>query len=354
MAMDEAALTSWLDEQTARHDFSGVALVWRGGEPVLTYAGGLADRGHSVPVTGDTRFGVASITKMVVAAATLRLVDRGDLALDARLVDLLPADQRPKSVTSDHTLHHLLSHTSGIANYHDDDDDTWASFTSCWDRIPTYRLRRPADMLPLFVDLPAVAAPGETFQYGDANYLLVGLVLEAVAGRPWSEVVTTEVFEPAGMRDSAIEALDDDPSRVATGYLATEEPYESWKSNIFSVTAAGMPDGGMFTTASDLARLVDALVGGGLLTPESTAAMLTPQGPAGDDLEQYGYGCELTIEDGEVTIIGHGGSDPGVSTLLSHYLAQATTVVVLCNQDRGSWPVTQRLAREFELSDPRE
>jgi CubicO group peptidase (beta-lactamase class C family) len=346
-------LRTWLDQRTVEHDFSGVALVWRRGSRLFSYAGGLADRGHGLAVTENSRFGVASITKMPVAAAALRLVDRGELALDGRLMDLLPENMQPQALTPEHTLHHLLSHTSGLANYHDDDDETWASFTSCWDRIPTYHLRRPADMLPLFADLPASAAPGEMFQYGDVNYLLVGLVLEAATGRPWFDVVATEVFEQAEMTDSAIEALDEDPLRVATGYLASDGPYESWKSNIFSVTATGMPDGGLFTTAVDLALLVDALVDGRLLSPASTMAMVSPQGPPSDEVEQYGYGCELTLENGQVTIIGHGGSDPGVSALVSHYRADDTSVIVLCNQDRGSWAVTQRLATEFGLSDPR-
>jgi CubicO group peptidase (beta-lactamase class C family) len=67
-----------------------------------------------------------------------------------------------------------------------------------------------------------------------------------------------------------------------------------------------MPDGGMITTAHDLARLIDALIGGRLLSPPLLAAMMTPQGPDSNDVEQYGYGLELVVEDGAVTIIGHG------------------------------------------------
>jgi CubicO group peptidase (beta-lactamase class C family) len=115
----------------------------------------------------------------------------------------------------------------------------------------------------------------------------------------------------------------------------------------------GMPDGGVITTAADLARLIDALLAGRVLSPASVAAMMRPQGPNADDLEQYGYGCELVVEGGEVTIVGHGGSDPGVSAMLTHHLAAGTTTVVLCNYDRGSWAVTKRLAAELGLDEPR-
>jgi CubicO group peptidase (beta-lactamase class C family) len=351
--MDPVTLRTWLDDRVASHDFSGVALVWRSGAPDFFYAGGLAHRGHGVPVTDRTRFAVASITKLATAAAALRLVDRGLVRLDQPLTDVLPEAHRPAALTPAHTLHHLLSHTSGLANYHDDEDQTWASFTSCWDRIPSYHIRRPADMLPLFADLPAVRPPGDKYQYSDANFVLAGLVIEAATGRSWADVVADEVFAPAGMTETAVEALDQDPARLATGYLTDDGPPERRRANYFSVTANGMPDGGMITTAPDLARLIDALLEARLLSPALTAAMTRPQGPPSTDLEQYGYGCELVVEDGVVTILGHGGSDPGVSTMVTHHRAARTTIVVLCNQDRGSWAATLKLCEAFGLRDPR-
>jgi CubicO group peptidase (beta-lactamase class C family) len=351
--LDPIALGTWLDDRVASHDFSGVALVWREGAAEFSYAGGIAHRGHGVPVTDQTRFAVASITKLATAAAALRLVDRGLVALDRPLVAILPEAHRPSALTAAHTVHHLLSHTSGLANYHDDEDRTWASFTSCWDRIPSYHIRRPADMLPLFAGLPAVRPPGEKYQYSDANFILAGLVIEAVTGRSWVDVAAEEVFGPAGMVDTAIEAIDQDPARLATGYLTDDGPPDRWRANYFSVTANGMPDGGMITTATDLARLIDALVEGRLLSPALTAAMTRPQGPPSTDIEQYGYGCELVVEDGVVTILGHGGSDPGVSAMVTHHRAAATTIVVLCNQDRGSWAATLKLGEALGLRDPR-
>ena len=109
----------------------------------------------------------------------------------------------------------------------------------------------------------------------------------------------------------------------------------------------------MITTAHDLARLIDALLAGSLLSPAMSKEMMSPQGPASDAVEQYGYGCELVIENGEVTIIGHGGSDPGVSTMVAHHLDAATTIVVLSNYDRGSWAVTKHIAESLGLTEPR-
>ncbi len=352
--MDAAALTDWFERRVADHLFSGVALVWRDDGPLFSYAGGIAHRGHGVPVTDTTRFGVASVTKMVTATTVLRLVDRGLLRLDRPVVELLSAEQRPAAMTAAHTVHHLLSHTSGLADYHDDEDQSWTSFRSIFDRIPSYRLRRAADMLPLFVDLPAVSAPGTRYQYCDANYILLGLVVEAITGRPYAEVALDDVLRPAGMLDASFDALDDDPPRLATGYLSSPGvPPETWPSNVFSLTARGMPDGGMISTAVDLVHLVESLLAGRLLSPALLRAMQVPQGPPTNEVEQYGYGLELTVVDGEVTIIGHGGSDPGVSARVSHDFQTATTIVVLCNYTQGSWVATLHLEEALGIVDPR-
>lgn len=351
--MNEDDLRAWFDEQTARHAFSGHAVAWAGGTPVFSFAGGIASRAHAVPVTERTRFAIASVTKMITSIALLRLVERGLVGLRQPLVEILPPEHRPAALTAEHTLHHLLSHTSGLANYHDDDDETGASFIACWDRVPTYHVRRPADMLPLFAGLPALAPPGFEVRYNDAAFVLAGLVAEAVTGRPYPEIVAEEVLGPAGMVDSAIESLDDDPERLATGYVMDEGPPERWRSNIFSVTANGMPDGGMISTAPDLARLIGALLDGRLLSRRLVEAMTGPQGPPSDAVEQWGYGCELAMRDGSVAVLGHSGSDPGVSARVSHHVAAGMTIVVLCNQSRGSWAATLPIARALGLTDPR-
>ena len=349
--MHDAVIRSWLNDRTTSGDFSGVALVRRDGSTVFEHATGLASRAHAILNTMTTRYAVASITKLPVAVAALRLAERGVLDLHRPLIDMLPPEHRTAAMTPAHSLHHLLSHTSGFADYHDDSDPT--SFTANWDRIPTYHVRRPADLLPLFADLPARRSPGLAYEYVDANFVLAGLVLEAATGRPWDHVVAEEVFGPAGMTDTAVEAIDGDPARLAVGYLADDGPVERRRTNVFSVTAMGMPDGGMISTASDLADLIERLEDGTLLRPGSFEAMTTPHAVPVEGDEHYGYGCLLELVDGRVTVIGHGGSDPGVSCLVAHHVAERTTIVVLCNQDRGAWAATMEISRALGLRDPR-
>src|SRR5215204_317074 len=290
------SVREWFDERAAEHKFSGVVLVWRDGAPVFEYAAGLAHRGLGVPNTVDTRFAIASVGKILTATTALRLVDRGVLGLYRPLVEVLPPEHRPQALTEAHTLRHLLSHTSGFANY-SDDDETWDSWNANWDRIPTYHARRPADLLPLFADLPAVAEPGAEQRYCDTNFVLVGLVIEAATGKPFEDVTKELVLDPAGMTDTGYEDLDTEPMRVATGYVIEDGvPFERSKTNVYMLTASPMPDGGQWATAHDLARFVDALPG--LLAPDTFAAMTTPIDP--DHEEPYGLGCILGVEDGKV------------------------------------------------------
>lgn len=354
--MDIDASRTWLDQRAAEGDFSGVVVAWADGTPVFEHAAGLAHRGLAVPLTTASRFQVASVTKLLTAVTALRLVERGLIALDTPLVDVLPDDRRPQALTPEHTLHHLLCHRSGLTNYHDDDDETWASFESCWTQVPPGTVHGVADLLPLFVDLPLGFEPDADWEYADVNYLVVGLVIEAITAAPFAEAVDEAVIAPAGMTDTAFERLDRDPVRLAVGYGAGDEPGERGRTNVYAVPPVGMPDGGVITTAHDLGRFFDALVNGSLVTPETFRLMLEPRGtlPETDDLEAYGYGTELTLVDGRVTIFGHAGGDPGVSAMTSHFVDDATTLIVLCNQDRGSWAASKHLAAALRLSDPRD
>jgi CubicO group peptidase (beta-lactamase class C family) len=352
--MDADALRAWFDARVATHDFSGAALVWRDGAPVFGYAGGVAHRGHGVPVTATTRFGVASLSKPVTAITVLRLVERGLVGLHQPLIEILPPEQLISAITPEHTLYHLLSHTSGLPDYIDDNDETDSSWIAAFDRVPLHRMRRPADLIPLMADLPAVAPPGTVTTYLNSGFVFVGLVIEAVTGRPFGDVSMEEVIRPAGMVDTSHETFEEEPARLATGYVTDDGPFEGWRSNMLTIPSVPMPDGGMITTTTDLARLFDALLGGRLVSAETLAEMTRPQGPPnGDDPERFGLCLQTVMVDGEVRIIGHGGGDPGVSAILAHHLREGITVVALCNQDRGAWAAKGRLEAELGLSDPR-
>ncbi|HEY7198373.1 MAG TPA: serine hydrolase domain-containing protein [Gaiellaceae bacterium] len=314
--------------------FSGVVLVAQGGEPLLAESIGLANRAEGVAVEMETRFDVASAAKMFVGVAAARLVERGMLAYETPVAGLLPSELVPRDLSPEVTVHHLLTHTSGIADYADDDN-----YAEAWLDAPSYRMRRAADYAPLYVDLPRRFEPGGRFEYCGAGFILLGLAIEQSTGLTFAEAIRSEVFEPAGMSSSGYFALDEVHPRVAVGYV----PGDPIRTNVFSIPVVGGPDGGAFCTAGDLDRFLRAFAAGNLVSDEARETVLTPHARDTDGWG-YGYGFWLSPEDDE-PLYGHSGEDPGGSARAWHLPGRDANVIVLSNLSAAAH-VVDRMVQE--------
>jgi CubicO group peptidase (beta-lactamase class C family) len=252
----------------------------------------------------------------------------------APVVSLLPADRRPSTLRPDVTVHHLLTHTSGIADYAEEEWPDPVDYATLWTDRPCYRMERPADFLPMFGDLPPYSAPGGDFHYSNAGYVLLGLVAEEVSGLSFVDAVAQQVFRPAGMTASGFFRLDEPVPDLAVGYLP------SGRSNVYSIPVVGGADGGAFATAADLDRFLRAYDDGSLLGARRDA-MLTPYVPVDPGLDM-GYGAFL-YGDGR---FGHGGGDPGLNVLVQRLPRQDATVVVLLNTEGPAVAVRDLLVDE--------
>ncbi len=307
--------------------FSGSVLVTRGDQTLLECAAGPADRAAGTPITPRTRFGLASLSKPFTAAAVLSCVRDGLLAVTDRVVDVLPLERRPRTLDPAVTVHHLLSHSSGIGDYAEEDEDTphyVADYGSLWDERPMYRMERPDDVLPLYTDLSPIFVPGAEFHYSNGGYVLLGALLEQAAGGELADIVAERVFGPAGMAASAYLRSDEAHPDVAVGYLPRQGD-EPWRGNLFRIPVIGGGDGGAHSTAADIDRFLRAIASGSLLGEELTGLMRTPHVPV-DDGWAMGYG--LFLSDG---FFSHGGGDPGVETGARHFVDRDLSMVVLCN-----------------------
>ncbi|GAB3595375.1 serine hydrolase [Angustibacter peucedani] len=320
-------LTSWGEER----DLSGAVLVTRAGSTVFEACIGFADRASRTPFSPATRFGVASVTKMFTACAVVGLVRDGLLEFGTPVVDVLPPGRRPGTLRDDVTVHHLLSHTSGIADYSEEDESSpryLADYGSLWTSLPSYSMTRPADFLPLFGDVPPYRPPGQQFQYSNAGFVVLGLVVEEVTGRPYTEVVQERVFDVAGMTSSGFFRLDEPVPDLAVGYTRSG-PGAPWRTNVYSIPVVGGADGGAMCTARDLDRFLRAYDDGTLLGPLRDV-VLTQHADRGEGWGE-GYGVHL-YPDGRY---GHGGGDPGVEILVHRWPDDDVHVVVALNVDIG-------------------
>jgi D-alanyl-D-alanine carboxypeptidase len=330
-----------LEALVTEQGFSGNVLVTRGAHPLLEFSGGLADRASGAPVRLGTRFELASLSKPFTAAALLSCVRDGLLRPTDLVNDVLPAQRRPRTLDPAVTVHHLLTHTSGIGDYAEEDEDRphyVADYGSIWVDRPMYRMERPDDFLPLYTDLTPIFSPGAEFHYSNGGYVLLGAVLEQVTGQPFPEAVAERVFRPAGMDATAYLRSDEANPDVAVGY-PPQEGDGPWRSNIFSVPVIGGGDGGGHSTVGDLDRFLRAIGSGDLLGPEVTALMLEPHA-AVDEGWAMGYGLFM----GPMGGFGHGGGDPGVETGARYLPEPDIAWVILCNGEGAfetAWDVVE-------------
>ncbi len=286
------------------------------------------------------------MTKIFTAVAVLSLVSDGGLDLDAPVAPLLPPDRRPSALRGDVTVRHLLTHTSGIADYFEEATATaeWVEeFAALWRDRPVYRMREPVDFLDLFGSSPPYREPGGRFQYSNAGYVLLGLVIEELTAGTYIRAVTERVFEPAGMAASGFFAADEVRPDVATGYLPPRSAGAPWRTNVFAVPAVGGPDGGAFATAADLDRFLSAYAAGDLVKRPLLDEALRPHARVGERTDM-GYGVYL-VGRGRERTIGAVGADPGAEALIRRFPELDVNTVVLSNVNGSAWEVDE-LVRE--------
>jgi CubicO group peptidase (beta-lactamase class C family) len=339
MNFEAARLRECIQNQVEPEPFSGVVHLTKGDEILFEAGSGLAIRSERIPNTIDTRFQTASGCKIFTSVAICRLVEQGRLSFDALLSDCV--DVAFPNFAPDITIHHLLTHCSGITSYFEEDVDP--DYEALWQDVPMYKVRGPRDFLPLFQHKPMKFAPGERFEYNDGGYILLGLVVECVTGTDFTTFEQENVFRVAGMQDSGYFATDRLPERTAYAYI--EDDDGAWRTNFYAVPIIGAPDGGAYTTARDMARFWRALISGRLLSAEMTGSLLESQivTTGNPTSTHYGYGVWINQAEGLVRNYFVEGFDPGVAMKSSFYPDEDLLLTVIGNTNRAPWPLYEKL-----------
>lgn len=324
------AIESIVEEFAIKHHFSGVVRIKRGEYTLYEGAFGYACKPFKIPNRMDIRFANASVTKTLTALGVLKLVDQGRLSLEDSVRKFLVLED--VALDPGVTVAHLLSHTSGIRDYFDEQDPD--GFERLWQQVPCQYVNKLEKMLPLFIDEAALFRPGERFSYCGAGYILLGLVIEAVTGMDYYDYMRTQVFEPLFLFDTDFIPLHHVVDNVAEGYIPVRDAQNfltGWKKNIYSVPAFGLSDGGAFSTAKDMLKLLRGIRQCELLSESMTALWLTPQVPVTQEWS-YGYGLWFQQDaEGRMIKYGHTGEDPGVSARLFYYPQQDIDLVLFSN-----------------------
>jgi D-alanyl-D-alanine carboxypeptidase len=256
-----------------------------------------ADPDGVVPTPADP-FRVGSITKVFTSLTTLSLVDDGLVALDDSVGDLVTRVAVPSGVT----VRDLLQHTSGIPNLTDVED--------FFDSVGQDRTRRwtPEEAVDVVADREPDFEPGEEFAYSNTNYIVLGILIEELTGRPFHQVTRERVIEPAGLVTTYLAGAEDGPAPVAAYAEVGDRPPSPIDFDYTSLATAAWSAGAMVSSAEDLHRLFTALYDGEIITDEMRSEMTANEG--------YGLGIEpWEMQD---SLVGHGGDIDGYHTLVFH------------------------------------
>jgi CubicO group peptidase (beta-lactamase class C family) len=244
-----AALGGLLAALVEKDLFSGVVEVARGGKPVYRGAVGLASREWNVPNRPETLFNIGSIDKTFTQLAIKLLEKDGALSLGDTVAKLRP-DYKGDGADRI-TVRQLLNQTSGMGDIFDD----------VWTKTPRNRIRSLEDYRPLFESAPLQFEPGTSSSYSNAGYVLLGLVIEKVSGKPYETFVKERVLAPLGMKSTGFSESDAVVPNRATGYTrrGPTAPFETLHANIHALPGKPSSAGGGDSTADDLVAFGEAL-----------------------------------------------------------------------------------------------
>ncbi|MDM5326655.1 serine hydrolase [Neobacillus sp. CF12] len=325
----------------SRVNFSGSVFVEDKDKVLVNINFGYANRSDQLENNSTTRFGIASGCKLFTAIAICQLVEAEKISFDSKLSDFRNIDF--KNFDDKVTVHHLLSHTSGIPDYFD--EDIMDDFEELWVNNPMYQIRNLKDFLPMFQNNPMKSEIGESFHYNNAGYILLGLIVEQATGLEFSDYVQKYIFNKAGMSKSGYFSFDCLPQNTALGYI--DNPDGTWKTNIYSLPVKGGSDGGAFVTANDMVKLWNALLNYQLLNETYTNRLLSAHTQVNES-GFYGYGIWIKKKTNNSILKYHiMGYDPGVSFHSAYYPDLSTKVVVCSNKSAGAFDIMSSIEQKL-------
>ncbi len=318
------------DQYAKTHDFHGRVLLQSKNKVLVDAAYGLANRELRVPTQLHTKYKIASITKMFTAVLILQLRDAGKLDLNAKIAKYLPnyrADGADKV-----TVHQLLNHTSGMHNV----DAAPTPEGQSPFAVGMHHLQSPAttdQLVQRYYSQKLVGIPGAKFDYNNADYILLGKIIEAITQKSYYLALKDNILGPLKMKDTGMLQQPAIIDGLASSYffrddlnaLAVDLPVymENWYAA-----------GAMYSTAADLRLFANALYAGKLIKTDSLAQMIKP------GLDDYGYGLWIDVLQSKAGTTIHAlrrpGQIMGAQTMLVYYQQADLLVIVLSNTGNTS------------------
>jgi CubicO group peptidase (beta-lactamase class C family) len=301
----------YLTAMTKQQLFSGTVLIAKGGTVVFEKAYGYADDETKRLNTLETEFRIGSVSKQFTAAIILRLAEQGKLSVSDRVSKFIPDYPNGDKIT----IHHLLSHQSGIPNF------TASPEFGKWQGEQKGEIKL-ITIISRFKDLPLRFSSGQQFEYSNSNYSLLSYVAEIVSEQKFADLLQASILRKSNMSRSGLDTDNRSSKDKALGYMTFNDgkPVPAAYNNMSIPSGAGA----MYSTVSDLYKWDRALKTELLLSAKSKEKAFTP------NKDNYGYGWVISTKFGHKEYT-HGGAIDGFLSSISRYPDDDACIIVLSN-----------------------
>ena len=331
-------------------------LVKKDGQILYEKGFGARKSGNSAPVTPDTDFRLASVTKQFTAMAVMLLVHEGKLRYDSALTEIFPEfPTYGKTIT----IRHLLTHTSGLPDYEDVMERVEKFGAKRWSA--EHQIQDQEVLALLEKETRGKFAPGTSWAYSNSGYVILGLIVAKVSGISYPEFLERRIFAPLQMRNTL--AYQKEKNEIPQRSFGHSRERGRLVLTDQSSTSATLGDGGVYSNLVDLSKWDDALANYTLLSAEEMQTALTPVklsdgrephwpiAPDGDNLApgkpvSYGFGWFLDSYPGHPRM-WHSGTTIGFRNVIERFMLDRLTIVILCN--RSDFDPTALAFNIFEL-----
>ena len=316
-------------------EFSGVVSISSPEGVIFEQACGESNRAKGLLNQIDTAFAVASVTKLFTSLAICKLIENDKLQLQNKLWDVL-SKYDLGLIHKDVTIKQLLTHTSGVGDYLDEDDDDYLeNLDNLYKTFPPHLWDNMEYYLPMQINIPPKFEPGTDISYSNTGFVLLGLVIEVISGITYQSFVKNNIIKPLKLINTGFYRNDALPENAAYGYT------ENGSTNINQMPVIGGSDGGIFTCAKDLETLWRALFSYKILSKDMTENLLSPHAEI-DDEESYGFGIYRYHFDGKL-VYASMGCDTGVDCITAYFPGNGIVLSALGNTEMNTFPLLEDL-----------
>lgn len=314
-------LSEYGEDLAKNNNFSGIIFFSRNAEILFNQAYGLANRSYNIQNTLETRFNMASCSKMFTAVAIGKLIEEKKLSFDDSVDKYLNEEWISSEIAKKISITHLLTHTSGLGLYW----DNWDCYSSTTRILNDYKK---------IISVKLTFEPGTNSAYSNTGFILLGAIIEKITGKSYYDYIQELIFDPCNMHDTGYFELDFPHPNMATGYFEDKESGGKLKHNTFMFgVRGGASDGGAWSTASDMHQFILNLRANKLISENIRKNLWTQNGL----FPEYGYGFQM-----KDNWIGHWGGFDGFEAFVFYYPKTDDIFLVFSNY----WDSSLRLIKE--------